>query len=64
LGPGNYSPKLIKSGSSIKFSRDEKMKPIKNNIPGPGQYHIPCSIVDVPNYVLPNTDFKVEYRYI
>lgn len=62
--PGQYNPEFKKSTSSYKFPRDAKNKPIKNDIPGPGQYHIPCSIVDVPKYYVPNSDFKMEFRYI
>lgn len=49
----------IKSGfdvsdkSKIKtftFSKDERMKKVKNTNPGPGKYHLPCSFAVTPDY--------------
>jgi len=62
--PGQYNLDLKKSNFSYKFTREAKNKPIKSDIPGPGHYHIPCSIVDVPKYYFPDSDFKEKYRYI
>jgi len=49
---------MIKSVSSFKFSKEEKIKPIKSETPGPGHYKIPCSIADAPSYVNTNSEFK------
>ncbi len=63
--PGQYNNiEFKKSSSSYKFGKDVKYKQIKRDIPGPGQYHIPCSIVDVPRYYVPNSDFKEEFFFI
>jgi hypothetical protein len=40
------------------------MKPVKNNVPGPGQYHIPRFILDVYDNVITNTNSKKEFRSI
>ena len=32
------------------FGKEKRSKEIIEETPGPGQYHIPCSIVDVNNY--------------
>jgi hypothetical protein len=55
-GAGMYSVKsdfdLIgnKSQSGFKFGKEPKNKSLKNNTPAPGQYYIPCSLVNVPTY--------------
>jgi len=38
--PDQYSPEIRKTNSVISFSKEEKNKPIKNDIPGPGHYDI------------------------
>jgi len=43
-GPDQYSPELRKTSSIISFPKDAKNKPIKNGVPGPGQYEIPCTL--------------------
>ena len=38
---------------------------IKNNdFPGPGQYHIPCAIVDVNNYTREQGNFNKKFKFI
>ena len=38
---------------------------IKNNdVPGPGQYHIPCAIVDVNNYTREQGNFNKKFKFI
>ena len=40
-------------------------KYIKNNdFPGPGQYHIPCAIVDVNNYTREQGNFNKKFKFI
>jgi len=63
-GPGDYTPKRKQSGG-FKFSTDAKYKNIKKNIPGPGQYRIPTSIVDVPNrYIATGGKFMEEFKFV
>lgn len=40
-----------------------KSKKEKEILPGPGQYKIPCSIVDFPKYVTTHK-FDLNYRYV
>lgn len=42
--PDQYSPELRKTSSGISFAKDAKNKPIKSEVPGPGQYEIPSSL--------------------
>jgi len=42
--PDQYSPELSKNSSAISFPKDAKNKPIKNDVPGPGQYQIPTGL--------------------
>ena len=36
----------------------------KSDTPGPGQYHIPCAIVDVNDYTRESGKFDPNFRYI
>ena len=63
-GPGNYDPENLNTSQGYSFGLDRKHKRNKSEIPGPGQYHIPCSIVDVPKYLATNGNFNKEFRYI
>lgn len=62
-GPGNYLLKVTKSTPSFSFGTEKRNKIQTNSSPGPGQYHIPCSIVDVPKYLMTQT-FDSRFRYI
>ncbi len=42
--PDQYNPELKKTSSIISFSKDPKNKPIKNDVPGPGQYNLPSTL--------------------
>ena len=50
--------------TSYKFGYEKRDKKLGNNIPGPGQYHIPCSLVDVPRYLTAGSGFNDTMRYI
>ncbi len=63
-GPGKYSPEKLRTSNGFKFGQDDKNKPVKSDTPGPGQYHIPCSIVDIPRYMNSGGKFQEEFRYI
>ena len=45
--------------------RNSRYKKIKCDIPGPGQYRIPTSIVDVPNrYIATGGKFMEEFKFV
>lgn len=64
-GPGNYkiASRAIE-GRKFGFGTSKRDGFKSNFTPGPGQYHIPCSIVDVPNYMTYSGSFQKEFRYI
>lgn len=62
-GPGNYSAKESNYTPSFRFGNDKRLKPAENGTPGPGQYRIPCSMVDIPKYTMTGT-YNGSYRYI
>lgn len=62
-GPGNYSVKNDSDSRSFRFGNDKRAKHMDNGTPGPGQYRIPCTIVDVPRYNM-NGTFDNRFRYI
>lgn len=62
-GPGNYMLKLNNSTPSFRFGTEKRDKSAAHGVPGPGQYRIPCSIVDVPQYSMTG-NFNQSYRYI
>ena len=65
-GPGKYDFKYIKAYSSPKFKFGNSKRFIKDNFetPGPGSYHIPCSIVDITNYTRIQGKFDDKFKYI
>ena len=65
-GPGNYDfiGKNIKLGPKYGFGTEKRGGVRKSDTPGPGQYHIPCAIVDVNDYTREQGNFDPNYRYI
>lgn len=64
-GPGNYSIySRAVEGRKYGFGTEKRNANDKGFTPGPGQYHIPCSIVDVPRYQTYSSGFKDEFRFI
>ena len=65
-GPGNYSFKSIRDYFSPKFKFGNSKRFMKDNfvVPGPGSYHIPCSIVDITNYTRVQGKFDDKFKYI
>ena len=64
-GPGQYAyskEKLIKASPSYGFGTGKRSRRSKGDQPGPGQYHIPCKVVDVPRYL--QTVQPEEFRFI
>ena len=49
---------------SYKFGSEIRDKKSNNATPGPGQYHIPSTMVDVPSYLTTGGGFSNTYRYI
>ena len=47
-----------------RFGKEKRGGNKGNSGPGPGSYHIPCSMVDVPKYLFGGTGFDPNYRYI
>ena len=65
-GPGNYEFNTNNRVSSpkYKFGSQKRGYVQRSDVPGPGQYHIPCSIVDVNDYTREQGRFDPHYRYI
>lgn len=64
-GPGQYDNpkvKLAKASPSYGFGTGIRSGNIKVVNPGPGHYHIPCKVVDVPRYL--NTKQEEKFRFI
>ncbi len=62
-GPGNYTVKSDK-GNAFRFGSEKRDWRLNSESPGPGQYHIPCSIVDVAGYQRSNAAFDNKYKFI
>ena len=65
-GPGNYDfvGKNYNIGPKYKFGTERRGFVQKSDVPGPGQYHIPCAIVDVNDYTRESGKFDPNFRYI
>lgn len=65
-GPGNYGHKTISDFFSPKyrFGKQKRLKGYEKDTPGPGQYHIPCSMVDVAEYTREKGSFEEKYKFI
>ena len=65
-GPGMYEffDKTKKNAPNYRFGREKKCVVKGNDVPGPGQYHIPCTIVDVNDYTREQGQFDNNFRYI
>ena len=65
-GPGtyqNYDNHLL-SSPKYGFGTQKKYNDRYNDNPGPGSYHIPCSIVDVNDYTREQGVFDNNFKYI
>lgn len=63
-GPGMYAANVKDSAPKYGFGTQKRGGDNKNETPGPGQYHIPCAIVDVNDYTRSAGAFDSHYRYI
>ena len=65
-GPGMYEyyDKTKTRAPKYGFGTEKRGDDKKNDTPGPGQYHIPCAIVDVNDYTREQGQFDNNFRYI
>jgi hypothetical protein len=65
-GPGKYGFKSLEDFFSpkYKFGNRKRFSDNSFNTPGPGSYHIPCSIVDVTNYTREQGKFDEKFKFI
>ena len=65
-GPGmyNYEDKTKLKAPTYGFGREKRENIIKNDVPGPGQYRIPCSFDDVNNYTREKGNFDKNFQFI
>ena len=65
-GPGLYGFKSLKDFFSPKyqFGKKKRFSGYDVDTPGPGSYHIPCSMVDVPNYTREQGKFDKKFKFI
>ena len=65
-GPGmyDYIGKNKSMGPKYGFGTEKRGYVKKSDTPGPGQYHIPCAIVDVNDYTREQGKFNPDFRYI
>lgn len=61
--PGAYDPQLLESKRKIFMTKQKREVFKTNNNPGPGQYRIPCSLFDFPNFAVSN-GFDPKFRRI
>ena len=65
-GPGKYAIPSLKNFFSpkYKFGKRKRFSGNSFDTPGPGSYHIPCSIVDVTNYTRDQGKFDERFKFI
>ncbi len=65
-GPGTYenNNNHLLSHPKYGFSSAKRYKDKYNDNPGPGSYHIPCSIVEVNNYTREQGVFDDNFKFI
>lgn len=59
-----YQSMVKDSAPKYRFGSEKRGGSAKNDTPGPGQYHIPCAVVDVNDYTRSAGAFDPHYRYI
>ena len=64
VGTYQYYDKHLKSNPKYKFGKQKRYKDKYNDNPGPGSYHIPCSIVEVNNYTRDQGVFDEKFKFI
>ena len=64
VGTYQYYDKHMLSAPKYGFGTQKRYKDKYNDNPGPGSYHIPCSIVEVNNYTREQGIFDEKYKFI
>lgn len=59
-----YQLPALNKGPVMSFGRDNRNKQKVDGNPGPADYHIPCSIRDVPTFVRKTGAFLPEWTFI
>lgn len=64
-GPGLYTlNNHNEQKHQHRFGTQQRNSSRPDSFPGPGQYRIPCSVVDINDYTRVNGKFNPEYRYV
>lgn len=65
-GPGmyEYDDRTKIKAPKYRFGTEKRGNIQNNDTPGPGQYHIPCAIVDINDYTREAGNFDNKFRYI
>ena len=65
-GPGMYEfyDKTKIKAPEYRFGKQKRGFIKSNEVPGPGQYHIPCAMVDVNNYTREQGNFNKKFKFI
>ena len=65
-GPGKYGFQTMKDFYTprYRFGHKKRFSGNSKDTPGPGSYHIPCSIVDVTNYTREQGKFDDKFKFI
>jgi hypothetical protein len=65
-GPGMYefNDRTKVKPPEYRFGKEKRGVTKRSETPGPGQYHIPCAVVDVNNYTREQGNFNPLYKFI
>ena len=65
-GPGMYEyyDKTKIKAPEYRFGKQKRGYVKNNDFPGPGQYHIPCAMIDVNNYTREQGNFNKKFKFI
>ena len=64
VGTYQYLNKHLLNAPKYAFGRQKRYKDKYNDNPGPGSYHIPCSIIEVNNYTRDQGIFDEKFKFI
>ena len=64
VGTYQYLNKHLLSAPKYAFGKQKRYKDKYNDNPGPGSYHIPCSIIEVNNYTRDQGIFDEKFKFI
>ena len=65
-GPGMYEyyDRTKIKAPEYRFGKQKRGYVKNNDFPGPGQYHIPCAMIDVNNYTREQGNFNKKFKFI